>query len=539
MNIRTAHRNSPLPPTAFHSYFFRFVDIESVTISTTPKLLPDVSLSYRLIVVSEGSGSIYIDDSCYRAVTGNGYAVSPGAKLVISSAVEEQEVLHYFSVTFDIISTQPDDDMWHPFANSKITIDPFVRTLAVLRKLIALKRPESEEEQLSYHFRFQKWMHTLLKQNIIKSETVTSLQAVEKCVLFLKDHFNEEISTKQLAEQAGIGVKQFIHLFKQITGVTPHEYISTLRIRKAKELLIVSRQPLAEIAEQVGYLDSYYFNRRFKQITGFPPRVYVNTKQYKIMSMSYVCALLSLGIKPIGAPAYHLGYYAGRLGDNITNIGDKSILYYDRMRALKPDLIISCDTIDHETQQQLEHIAPIVTIPWMDLHATEHLQAIGDVFGMEKQAKSWIDDYELKREVAHQRIKNYVSKDETVGLLLIEGSEIYVLGDRNAGEIMYRTFGLQPPPLVQHLLVEHPNQYGRKVEVEQLWQYEADRLFVIVYGAEATLTYKQLQHNPVWRQLSAVRQGKVQTMDSEKWIYYDVLSLSGQLDDGMNILAKR
>ncbi|MDT9722779.1 AraC family transcriptional regulator [Paenibacillus sp. ClWae2A] len=540
MNIRTAHRNSPLPPTAFHSYFFRFVDIESVTINTTPKLLPDVSLSYRLIVVSEGSGSIYIDDSCYRAVTGNCYAVSPGAKLVISSSLEEQEVLHYFSVTFDIISALPDERPL-PFANSEIIINPFVRTLTVMHKLTALKHPESEDEQLSYHFRFQKWMHTLLKQNTVTVgfETVTSMQAVEQSVSFLKDHFNEEISTKQLAEKTGISIKQYIRLFKHITGVTPHEYISTLRIRKAKELLLVSRQPLAEIAEQVGYRDSYYFNRRFKQITGVPPRVYVNTRQYKIMSMSYVCALLALGIKPIGAPAYHMGYYAGRLGDNITNIGDKSILYYDRMRALKPDLIISCDTIDPETQQQLEHIAPIVTIPWMDLHATEHLQAIGDVLGMEKQAKSWIDDYELKREVAHQRIKNYVSKDETVGLLLIEGSEIYVLGDRNAGEIMYRSFGLQPPPLVQHLLVEHPNQYGRKVEVEQLWQYEADRLFVIVYGAEAATTYKQLQQNPVWEQLSAVRQGKVQTIDSEKWIYYDVLSLSGQLDDGINILAKR
>ncbi|PQP82674.1 hypothetical protein C0Q44_14780 [Paenibacillus sp. PCH8] len=501
--------------------------------------LPDVSLSYRLIVVSEGSGSIYIDDSCYHAIAGNCYAVSPGAKLIVTSAGEEKNEMHYFSVTFDIITAQPDNDLPLPFANSKVIIDPFVRTLAVMRKLIALKHPESEEEQLSYHFRFQKWMHALLKQNTVKSGTGTTLQAVEQSVLFLKDHFNEKISTKQLAEQAGIGIKQFIHLFKQITGVTPHEYISTLRIRKAKELLLVSRQTLAEIAEQVGYLDSYYFNRRFKEITGVPPRVYVNTRQYKIMSMSYVCALLALGIQPIGAPAYHLGYYAGRLGDNITNIGDKSNLYYDRMKALKPDLIISCDTIDHETQQQLEHIAPMVTIPWMDLYATEHLQAIGDVLGMEKQAKSWINDYELKREVAHQRIKTYVSMDETVGLLLIEGSEIYVLGDRNAGEIMYRSFGLQPPPLVQHLLVEHPNQYGRKVEVEQLWQYEADRLFVIVYGAEAALTYKKLQHNPVWRQLSAVRQGKVQTMDSDKWIYYDVLSLSGQLDDGMNILSKR
>lgn len=87
--------------------------------------------------------------------------------------------------------------------------------------------------------------------------------------------------------------------------------------------------------------------------------------------------------------------------------------------------------------------------------------------GWRNKQRAWINDYELKREMAHQQIKNYVSKDETVGLLLIEGSEIYVLGDRNAGEIMYRSFGLQPPPLVQHLLVEHPNQYGRKVEVEQ------------------------------------------------------------------------
>ncbi|WP_171056048.1 AraC family transcriptional regulator [Paenibacillus sinopodophylli] len=531
--------NMSSQPTPFHTYFFRLVDIVSLTNTYTREMLPSDSINYRLIVVASGSGNIYIDDRRYDAAIGSCYGIMPGAKLVVDPAREDKKDIHYISVSFDIICDQPNSGMPFHFPNIEIIIEPIARTLAVMRKLVAMKNSESEDEQLSYHFRFQKLMFALLNQNKAVSETITSMQAVERSVSFLKDHYNKDISTKQLAERSGIGTKQYIQLFKKITGLTPHEYISSLRIRKAKELLLVSRQPLADIAEQVGYLDSYYFNRRFKQITGVPPRVYVNTRQYKIMSMSYVCSLLALGIKPIGAPAYHLGYYAQHLGENITSIGDKSILYFDKINALKPDLIIGCDTLDLEIQQQLERLAPIVTIPWMGLQATEHLQTIGDLLGMGKQAKSWVDSYERKREEANRQIKPFINTDETVGLIVIEGNELFVLGDRNVGEVMYRSFGLQPPPIVQSLLVEHPNQYGRKVSVEQLWQYDADRLFIIVYGVEAALTYKELQKKPAWKQLNAVRQGKVQSIDPEKWIYYDVLSLSGQLDDGISILAKR
>ncbi|ANY69229.1 hypothetical protein BBD42_24150 [Paenibacillus sp. BIHB 4019] len=535
MNRSTPNKGSEAIP--FHSYFFRLVDMVSIANSRDSQMLASVSLSYRLIVVTSGSGSLYIDDSCYAAALGSCYGIVPGAKLDIADDEEERQDLHYMCMTFDIVCAQPHSSLPHHFPNGEMIIEPFVRTLAIMRKLLATKNHKTEEEQLSYYFRFQKLMHAILKQNTTINETTTSMQAVERTVSFLKNHFYEEISTQQLAEQCGLGTKQYILLFKKITGSNPHEYITELRMRKAKELLLVSRQPLSDIAEQVGFRDAYYFNRRFKQITGVPPRVYVNTRQYKIMSMSYACSLLALGIKPVGAPAYHLGYYAQRLGEAIASIGDKSTFYYDKMIELKPDLIISCDTLGNEMQLKLERIAPVVTIPWMGLHATEHLQAIGDLLGMGKQAQSWVDGYEMKREGAQKRIKPYLNTNETVGLIVIEGKELFVLGDRNAGEVMYRSFGLQPPPLVQNLLVERPNQYGRKVAAEQLWQYEADRLFIIVYGAEAALTYKQLQHNPHWRQLSAVRQGKVQTIDPEKWIFYDVLSLSGQLDEGINVLA--
>ncbi|MEI2284067.1 helix-turn-helix domain-containing protein [Paenibacillus polysaccharolyticus] len=523
--------------TAFHSCFFRLIDIVSLETNHHLEIPLNVSLSYRIIVVSEGSGKIHIDDRSYKLTTGSSYSIAPGSKPVIISAGEDQKPLHYLCMTFDIIGAEPGNDLLPRFNNRELMIEPIRRTISTMRKLITMKDAVSEEEQVAYHFRFQKLMYALLKQNKVVSETVTAMQAVEQSISFLMDHYHEEISTKQLAEQTGIGIKHYIRLFKKVTGSTPHEYVSSLRIGKAKELLLVSRKSLAEIAEQVGYRDSYYFNRRFKQITGVPPRVYVNTRQYKIMSMSYVCTLLALGVQPIGAPAYHLGYYAQQLADNITSIGDKSTFYYDKMHALKPDLIISCDMLDLEHQQQLERIAPLVTVPWMGLHATEHLQAIGDLLGMEKQAQNWINEYELKREYAQRRIKPHINTHETVGLMVIEGNELFVLGDRNVGEIMYGSFGLQPPPLVRNLLVEHPNQYGRQVTVEQLWQYEADRLFVIVYGAEAALTYNQLQRNPIWRQLTAVRQGKVQMIDPDKWIFYDVLSLSGQLDDGMNLLA--
>jgi two-component system, response regulator YesN len=67
--------------------------------------------------------------------------------------------------------------------------------------------------------------------------------------------------------------------FKSIKGVSPMEYLTNLRIDKAKALLSDdSSIMLKDIAEIVGYSNQYYFSRIFKIITGLSPSEYRSSK---------------------------------------------------------------------------------------------------------------------------------------------------------------------------------------------------------------------------------------------------------------------
>ena len=66
----------------------------------------------------------------------------------------------------------------------------------------------------------------------------------------------------------------FIRSFKRYTGVTPLQYITTIRINKAKELLKDSGYSIQEIGSLVGYDNQLYFSRMFKKQTGCSPSQY-------------------------------------------------------------------------------------------------------------------------------------------------------------------------------------------------------------------------------------------------------------------------
>jgi AraC family transcriptional regulator len=69
----------------------------------------------------------------------------------------------------------------------------------------------------------------------------------------------------------------FSMLFKQTTGITPHQYVIRCRIERAKYLMAQTKLPLAEIAIQVGFVDQSHLHRHFKRCVGVTPKNYRKT----------------------------------------------------------------------------------------------------------------------------------------------------------------------------------------------------------------------------------------------------------------------
>lgn len=86
----------------------------------------------------------------------------------------------------------------------------------------------------------------------------------------LNDEFLENISTCELAGEAGVHPVHLASVFRRFYGQTIGEYVRQLRVAHASQLLVAQR-PLAEIAYECGFADQSHFNRLFKRHTGMTP----------------------------------------------------------------------------------------------------------------------------------------------------------------------------------------------------------------------------------------------------------------------------
>jgi len=85
------------------------------------------------------------------------------------------------------------------------------------------------------------------------------------------DRLDQDIPLKDLAASIGMSVSHFCRLFKQSTGLAPHQYVIACRVERAKSLLLNEEQTIAQVAHAVGFTDQSHLNRHFKHLLGVPP----------------------------------------------------------------------------------------------------------------------------------------------------------------------------------------------------------------------------------------------------------------------------
>ncbi|RAV23146.1 hypothetical protein DQG23_02825 [Paenibacillus contaminans] len=96
---------------------------------------------------------------------------------------------------------------------------------------------------------------------------------------YLHEHCDEDLSLEMMAGKINMSANYFSKYFKEKIGMNFTEYLTELRIRKAKNLLVESDQKIQHIAEQVGYVNVNSFIRMFKKVTGTTPGEYKRIHQ--------------------------------------------------------------------------------------------------------------------------------------------------------------------------------------------------------------------------------------------------------------------
>ena len=102
------------------------------------------------------------------------------------------------------------------------------------------------------------------------------LDVVERSIHYFNENYSQPISIEQYAAEHNFTPSWFIQSFRNVTKMTPLQYIVSLRITNAMNLLGNTNYSISRIAAAVGYENALYFSRLFKKHTGLSPSEYRN-----------------------------------------------------------------------------------------------------------------------------------------------------------------------------------------------------------------------------------------------------------------------
>lgn len=98
--------------------------------------------------------------------------------------------------------------------------------------------------------------------------------AVQCCLEYMQLHFSEKISLEFLGNLTGYSAIHILRLFKNDMGQSPHEYLSALRMKRARQLLSDTDVPVSRLAIDCGFSSESYFHAMFKKQSGMSPGEY-------------------------------------------------------------------------------------------------------------------------------------------------------------------------------------------------------------------------------------------------------------------------
>ena len=112
-----------------------------------------------------------------------------------------------------------------------------------------------------------------------KSDTNSLAPAIK----YLENNYSQDVSNAKLAHECKISEEYFRKLFKKTYGISPKQYITDMRINKAKQLLKEGFLKINAISQLCGFSNQYHFCRFFKQKTGFTPTEFMKqNRTFKI-----------------------------------------------------------------------------------------------------------------------------------------------------------------------------------------------------------------------------------------------------------------
>ena len=118
--------------------------------------------------------------------------------------------------------------------------------------------------------------YSVFEQNIPNYTGGLAQYKLKRAIAFINENLDRDLKLIDLGIVVGMSTYHFARMFKQSTGLTPHQYLVKQRLSKAKELLRHTEIAIADIGYLVGYKNSSHFAKVFRKHTKVSPTAYRN-----------------------------------------------------------------------------------------------------------------------------------------------------------------------------------------------------------------------------------------------------------------------
>lgn len=248
-----------------------------------------------------------------------------------------------------------------------------------------------------------------------------------------------------------------------------------------------------------------------KKITYLGKEYTVPSKDAKIVitgTMESMEDALMLDVKPLGAIT--VGGEFPAMFKEITAetkpIGEKIQPNIETILSLKPDIILGSTKFPVETLEKLNKVKDTIPVSHISTDWEDNLMLMGQLSGKEDKAKEIIEKYKEDAKEAKEKLGDKM-KDKKVVTIRIRSGNIFIYPETVFfNPVLYNDLGLTAPEPVKAAKAQE------EISLEKFSELNPDYIFVQFSeneNAEKPKTLEELNNNPIWKSINAVKEGKV------------------------------
>ncbi len=476
-----------------------------------------------IVFVLGGTGVIFVNGTRYPLTVGTTVLVHPNDSVQIinqSRKLLQLHLLHYQSIQFkpayDIIEAHSAaTSLFHDSEDPTLQVShAFIDTF--LYKCRSAMQKLSERNRLKLQIYFNEMLLYLQDQQT--TQTLSMDDNIRKTITYMEENYAKPLQLNEMPSLAGMTQSSYCRAFKKLTTMTPGNYLTQIRMLRAKELMMDRHSTLREIAVHVGYQDELYFSRVFKKTEGMSPSAYLQRSDKKIAVVSrYLLQdhLLALGYQPIAAPAFPKyfdtpsgfpSYLHKRLQGTIPLDADRPISSSDVLH-LGPDIIFKAETLSHPNDHQWNRAGNTLFI-----HAStsweQYLRVIAKRMEKEPEAERIIRNLAKLEQKTRKMLTPITRQGSWVIIRLMPGDcRLYGIKDHTLTDLFYQRLQFKPDERITHAAYQS-HAFERLIELNPE--------HILIIWSEAR-EIEAVQQDPRWSSLQAVRNNHIYIPESKEW----------------------